>query len=245
MKRKIISAVLISTLMLAAFPLFAQKANKLTRKEKKNGWELLFNGKNFDGWRQYSGTEMPANWVIEDGTMKVFTGEGKNPGQGAGGDIIFADQKFDDFELSIDWKAGDMANSGIFYYVKEVPGKPVYYAAPEIQVLDNENATDNKIDSHLAGSLYDMIAADPATVNPAGEWNTCVIKVNDGKATISMNGTEVVDYTHWTDEWDELVENSKFKSFEGFQEGIAKEGYIGLQDHGYTVWFKNVKIREL
>jgi hypothetical protein len=188
---------------------------------------------------------MPANWVIEDGTMKVFTGEGKNPGQGAGGDILFGEQKFDDFELSIDWKAGDMANSGIFYYVREVPGKPIYYAAPEIQVLDNENATDNKIDSHLAGSLYDMIAADPSTVNPAGEWNTCVIKVNDGKATVSMNGTKVVEYTHWTDEWDELVENSKFKNFPGFTEGIAKEGYIGLQDHGYTVWFRNVKIREL
>jgi hypothetical protein len=90
-----------------------------------------------------------------------------------------------------------------------------------------------------------MIAADPETVNPAGEWNTCVIKVNDGKASVSMNGTKVAEYTHWTDEWDNLVENSKFKNFEGFQEGIAKEGYIGLQDHGYTVWFRNIKIREL
>ena len=231
--------------MLTAFPMFAQKDNKLTRKEKRNGWELLFNGKNFDGWRQCNGTDMPANWEIEDGAMKVFTGEGKNPGQGAGGDILFGEKKFEDFELSIDWKAGDMANSGIFYYVREVPGKPIYYAAPEIQVLDNENATDNKVASHLAGSLYDMIAADPSTVNPAGEWNTCVIKVNDGKATVSMNGKKVVEYTHWTDEWDKLVQNSKFKNFPGFTEGISKEGYIGLQDHGYTVWFKNVKIREL
>lgn len=243
--KKIISAVLISTMMLAAFPLMAQKANKLSKKEKKEGWVLLFNGKNFKGWRQCNGTDMPANWTIEDGAMKVYTGEGKKPGQGSGGDILFSDKKFKNFELSIDWKAGDMANSGIFYYVREVPGKPIYFAAPEIQVLDNENATDNKIDSHLAGSLYDMIAADPKTVNPAGEWNTCVIKVNDGKASISMNGTKVVEYTHWTDEWDNLVENSKFKNFEGFQQGIAKEGYIGLQDHGYTVWFKNVKIREL
>jgi hypothetical protein len=245
MKKNLISVFLISFLMVFSTQTFAQKDNKLTRKEKKDGWVLLFNGENFDGWRQCNGTDMPANWVIEDGTMKVFTGEGKNPGQGAGGDILFGEQKFDDFELSIDWKAGDMANSGIFYYVREVPGKPIYYAAPEIQVLDNENATDNKIDSHLAGSLYDMIAADPSTVNPAGEWNTCVIKVKDGNASVSMNGAEVVTYTHWTDEWDELVQNSKFKNFEGFQEGIAKEGYIGLQDHGYTVWFRNVKIREL
>lgn len=243
MKKNYLLAVI--ALAMLTVPAFAQKANKLTKEEKKAGWELLFNGKNFNGWRQYAGETMPANWTIEDDAMKVFLGEGKKPGQGAGGDIIFSDQKFKNFEFSIDWKAGDMANSGIFYYVKEEPGKPIYYAAPEIQVLDNENATDNKIDSHLAGSLYDMIAADPKTVNPAGEWNTCVIKVKDGQATVSMNGKEVVKYTHWTPEWDKLVENSKFKNFPGFTEGIAKEGYIGLQDHGYTVWFRNIKIREL
>lgn len=235
----------LSMATLLVTPSFAQKANTLSKQEKKEGWVLLFNGKDFGGWRQCNGTEMPKNWVIEEDAMKVFTGEGKKPGQGANGDILFEEKKFANFELSIDWKAGEMANSGIFYYVKEVPGKPIYFAAPEIQVLDNKNATDNKIDSHLAGSLYDMIAADPKTVNPAGEWNTCVIKVVDGKASITMNGTEVVKYTHWTPEWDQLVQNSKFKSFPGFTEGIAKEGFIGLQDHGYTVWFRNVKIREL
>jgi hypothetical protein len=221
------------------------QVNTLTKKEKKEGWVLLFNGNDFSGWRQCNGTAMPANWVIEDNAMKVLIGEGKNPGQGANGDILFSDKKFKNFELSIDWKASKMANSGIFYYVREVPGKPIYYAAPEIQVLDNVDATDNKIDSHLAGSLYDLIAADPKTVNPAGEWNTCVIKVNDGKVVISMNGTEVVKYTHWTPEWDAMVANSKFKSFPGWTEGIDKEGYIGLQDHGYPVWFRNIKIREL
>ncbi len=224
---------------------FAQKVNKLSKQEKKDNWVLLFNGKNFDGWRQCNGTAMPANWEIEDGAMKVFTGEGKKPGQGAGGDILFSGKKFKNFELSIDWKAGEKANSGIFYYVRETPGEAIYYAAPEAQVLDNENATDNKVDSHLAGSLYDMIAADPATVNPAGQWNTFVVKALNGKVTHYMNGKEVLSYTLWTKEWDELVQNSKFKNFKGFTEGISKEGYIGLQDHGYTVWFRNIKIREL
>jgi hypothetical protein len=243
--KKVLSALFIMAILLASNSAFAQKVNQLSGKEKKAGWELLFNGKNFDGWRQYNGNAMPANWTIEDNSMKVFLGEGKQPGQGANGDILFSNKKFKNFELSIDWKASEMANSGIFYYVREVPGKPIYYAAPEIQVLDNEKATDNKIDTHLAGSLYDMIAADPKTINPAGNWNTCVIKVNDGKASISMNGKEVVTYTHWTPEWDELVQNSKFKTFPGFTEGIPQEGYIGLQDHGYTVWFRNIKIREL
>ncbi|WP_430974079.1 3-keto-disaccharide hydrolase [Sunxiuqinia rutila] len=237
-------------LMMAVFTLgvasvSAQKANKLTKKEKKEGWVLLFNGKNFDGWRQCNGQAMPANWTLEDDAMKVLIGEGKQPGHGAGGDILFGEKKFKNFELSIDWKASDQGNSGIFYYVREVPGKPIYFAAPEVQILDNDNASDNKIASHLAGSLYDMIPADPKTVNPAGSWNTVVIKVKDGKVTHTMNGTEVVAYSLWTPEWDELVQNSKFKNFPGFTEGIAREGYIGLQDHGYPIWFRNIKIREL
>jgi hypothetical protein len=226
-------------------PAQGQGANTLTKQEKKAGWVLLFNGSDFSGWRQCNGTEMPVNWVIEDDAMKVFTGKGKSPGSGANGDILYGDKKFRNFELSVDWRASKMANSGIFFNVREVPGEPIYYASPEIQVLDNVDATDNKVDSHLAGSLYDMIAADPGTVHPAGEWNTIVIRVQDGKVTHTQNGVKVVEYELWTPEWDELVANSKFKDFPGFTEGISKEGYIGLQDHGYPVWFRNIKIREL
>ena len=231
--------------MLIALPGISQSVNKLSKKEKKAGWVLLFNGKDFDGWRQCNGTTMPANWVIEDNAMKVFTAQNRKPGSGAGGDILYPGKKFKNFELSVDWKASKMGNSGIFYYVREVPGKPIYYAAPEIQVLDNEEATDNKTDSHRAGSLYDMIPADPKTVKPTGSWNTVVIKVQDGHVTHTQNGVVVVSYTLWTPEWDAMVAKSKFKDFPGFTEGIAHEGYIGLQDHGYPIWFRNIKIREL
>lgn len=245
MKRNLILSFTCAAAMFMMLPAFGQGVNELTKKEKKNGWVLLFNGTDFTGWRQCNGTEMPINWKIDDNAMKVFTGEGKNPGSGAKGDILFGDKKFKNFELSIDWKASKMANSGIFINVREVPGKPIYYAAPEIQVLDNVDATDNKVASHLAGSLYDMIAADPETVHPAGQWNTIVIHVKNGKVTHTQNGVEVLSYEMWTPEWDELIANSKFKKFPGFTEGVSKEGYIGLQDHGYPVWFRNIKIREL
>ncbi|MBL7971629.1 MAG: DUF1080 domain-containing protein [Prolixibacteraceae bacterium] len=245
MKRNIFVTASLVLALLVALPVFSQSVNKLSKKEKKEGWTLLFNGKNFDGWRQCNGTAMPANWTIEDNAMKVLIGEGKKPGQGAGGDILFPGKKFKNFELSIDWKASKMANSGIFFNVREVPGKPIYYAAPEIQVLDNVDASDNKIDSHLAGSLYDMLPADPKTVKPTGEWNTIVVRVKDGQVTHTQNGVKVVSYTLWTPEWDALIAKSKFKNFPGFTEGISKEGYIGLQDHGYPVWFRNIKIREL
>ena len=104
-----------------------------------------------------------------------------------------------------------------------------------IRDRDNVDATDNKLANHLAGSLYDMLPADPKTVNPAGEWNTIVIRVKDGKVTHTQNGKKVVEYTLWSKEWDDLVANSKFKNFPGFTEGISKEGYIGLQDHGLSL----------
>jgi hypothetical protein len=245
MKRNIILSLALIAITLITVPATGQKFNMLTGKEKKAGWMLLFNGKDFTGWRQCNGTEMPKNWTIEEDAMKVFTAPDKKPGQGSDGDIIYAAKKFKNFELSVDWKTSKMGNSGIFYNVREVPGKAIYYAAPEVQVLDNIDATDNKIDSHLAGSLYDMLPADPKTVKPTGEWNTIVISVKDGKVTHTQNGVKVVEYTLWTPEWDALVANSKFKTFPGFTEGIAKEGYIGLQDHGYVIWFRNIKIREL
>lgn len=244
-KQFIFRAAITLSVIFFSVPLFSQKVNTLTAKEKKEGWVLLFNGKDFTGWRQYNGTGMPSNWTIEDNAMKVFTAEGKKPGSGAGGDIIYAAKKFKNFELSLDWKTEKMGNSGIFYYVREVPGQAIYAAAPEVQILDNDNATDNKIASHLAGSLYDMLPADPKTCKPAGEWNNIVIRVKDGKVTHIQNGVKVVEYELWTPKWDEMVQNSKFKTFPGFLEGISKEGYIGLQDHGYTIWFRNIKIREL
>ena len=71
--------------------------------------------------------------------------------------------------------------------------------------------------------------------NPCKRW----------KSNAYPNGKKVVEYTLWSKEWDDLVANSKFKNFPGFTEGISKEGYIGLQDHGYPIWFRNIKIREL
>jgi hypothetical protein len=245
MKRDIFLSLSCAAAMLIMLPVSGQNLNTLTSKEKKDGWVLLFNGKDFTGWRQYNGNAIPKNWVIKNGVMTETTTEGKPAGEPSGGDIIYGAKKFKNFELSIDWNAGKMANSGIFYNVREVPGKPIYYAAPEVQILDNADATDNKVASHLAGSLYDMLAADPKTVHPAGEWNTIVITVNNGKVTHVQNGVKVVEYELWSPAWDTMVANSKFKSFPGFTEGISKEGFIGLQDHGYPLSFRNIKIREL
>jgi hypothetical protein len=194
---------------------------------------------------------MPDIWVIEGDAFRVISREEKRQRLPEGEriravDILYGAKKFSNFELSIDWKIEKGGNSGIFYNVVEVPGQPIYIAAPEIQILDNWNAGDNKLANHLAGSLYDMIPALPSNAKPAGEWNTIVIRVKDGHVTHTQNGVKVCEYTLWTPEWYALVANSKFKDWEHFKTGPAKEGYIGLQDHNdFSCWFRNIKIREL
>ena len=94
MKRNILLTLALAVGLLISMPGLAQMINKLSKQEKKEGWVLLFNGKNFDGWRQCNGTTIPKNWTIDQDAMKIFTGEGKEPGQMSGGDILFGAKKF-------------------------------------------------------------------------------------------------------------------------------------------------------
>jgi len=231
--------------------------NQLTEQEKKDGWVLLFDGKSFGEWRPCNGTGNPDFWVIEDGTMRVITRPEKQaklppPAEGErpripSVDILYGAKKFKNFEFSIDWNVGKGGNSGVFYAVVEIPGRPIYTAGVEVQILDNWNAGDNKLTNHLAGSLYDILPALPQNAKPAGEWNTLVIRMKDGHVTHTQNGVKVCEYTVWTPEWYKLIEASKFKDWPTFQEpNPAKEGYIGLQDHNdFGCSFRNIKIREL
>jgi len=249
MKRRILSLMFFTAISLV---LVSAQDNTLTEKEKSEGWKLLFDGKTFDGWRQCNQTKMAPHWVIENGVARVVSMAERPPreeGQPrpAASDILYGAKKFKDFELSVDWNIGKGGNAGIFYYVREVPGQPIYIACPEVQLLDNWNAGDNKLTNHLAGSLYDILPALPSNAKPHGEWNTIVIRVKNGHVTHTQNGVKVCEYTLWTPEWKEMVSKSKFKDWEPFINGAPdKEGYIGLQDHQDNgCSFKNIKIREL
>ena len=219
--------------------------NTLTQAEIDDGWVLLFDGETTEGWRGYNLDSFPAKgWEVTDGTLHVIgTGKGE---AGGGGDIIY-DKKFDNFELALEWKVSEGGNSGIFYLAKEIPGTPIWKSAPEMQILDNEKHVDAKLGkdgNRQAGSLYDLIPADPQNAKPAGEWNHVKILVYKGTVVHYMNGEPVLEYHLWTDDWKNIVADSKFADWEEFV-NTAKEGYIGLQDHGDDVWFRNIKIKEL
>jgi len=80
-------------------------------------------------------------------------------------------------------------------------------------------------------------------VTPAGEWNTVRILVDGSHVEHWLNGTKVVEYELWSEEWEELVAASKFSERPAY--GRATRGHIALQDHGDRVAYRNIKIREL
>ncbi|KAB7729059.1 DUF1080 domain-containing protein [Rudanella paleaurantiibacter] len=229
-----------TTLALAAFAmLFTADADA---RPKKGKWEKLFDGKSLAGWHTYKKAGQPVSdkWTIDDGAIH-FTG-----GRGAG-DLV-TDKEYGDFELEIEWKISEKGNSGIIYHVNEDPKYGATYSTgPEMQVLDDAKHPDSFAGSagnHKAGSLYDMLPPNDLTaVKPAGEWNKAKLVIKDGRAEHYLNGKKIVEYATNGPEWDKMVANSKFKSWEGF--GKFAKGHLALQDHGDKVWYRNIRIREL
>ena len=236
---------------LAAFPVDAE------------GFHVLFNGnEKMQGWRGYGKDGIPSRWIVEDGTIK-FCGTGLGEGQVAeGGDLIFEHQ-FQNFILELEWKVSKGGNSGIFYLAKEIATKaedvslryvPIYLSSPEYQVLDNANHPDAMLGvdgNRQSASLYDMIPAKPQNQKPFGEWNKARIMVYKGTVVHAQNDANVLEYHLWTPKWTEMLQNSKFSAEAwpiGFEllnncGGAEHKGYIGIQDHGDDVWYRNIRIK--
>jgi pectate lyase len=213
------------------------KDNELSPEEISEGWELLFNGKNLDGWKFFQGGEVNRGWHVTNGIMN-------NSGVGSdhGGDIITTKQ-FENFELYLEWKVGPEGNSGVFYRVLEGDTKKIYETAPEYQLLD-DNGWPSKLDeSQYSGANYAMHIPVGGKVKPIDEWNTTRIVVKGSNVQHFLNGKLVVEYELWSDDWYERKNNSKWKDRSLY--GMAKKGHIGLQDHGGLTQFRNIKIREL
>jgi cytochrome c551/c552 len=216
------------------------------------GWRELFDGHTMDGWRNYGGDENNVRkWTVQEGTLALVQ-EGIFPMWdmiksaafgGPGGDLVYYREKFQDFELSLQWKISPGGNSGIFYLVKDETENVSWRTGIEMQILDNDEHSDGKIHTHRAGDLYDLIAADPETVKPPGEWNDVLIRIKDNVIEHWLNGVKVVSVVRGSEEWNALVEASKFSDMPGY--GKSESGFIALQDHGDPVWFRNIRVRDL
>lgn len=200
-------------------------------------WKPLFNGKNLAGWRAYGKQTAPgAGWKVEDGILKKV--------QGVRGGDIMTNEKFDDFELSWEWRISAAGNNGLKYFVtEERPSSP----GPEYQMIDDASNPDGKKGPiRQTGALYDVLPPSPEKdkmLKPAGEWNTSRIVVRGNRVEHWLNGGQVLGYEAGGETVKQGIARSKFKNVPGFGDKI--KGHILLTDHTDECWFRNIKIREV
>lgn len=212
--------------------------NALTEKEKKNGWQLLFDGKTTDGWRGYNMKIFPDCWAIEDESL-TMNSKGSQEDQ----DII-TNKKYRDFVLSLEYKLTKAANSGIIFQIAEDPKyKFPYETGPEFQVIDHENWPDKLEDWQMNGANYAMYPPMAKPYKALGEWNQLFLMVRGNMVTQMLNGVVVVKYEKNSEEWEKLRNSGKWSDFPDY--GKYDEGYISLQNHGTKVWYRSIKLKEI
>ena len=218
--------------------------NQLSKDDIDEGWLLLFDGKTTNGWRGAGKESFPSKgWHIENGELVVEVADGAESGNG--GDIVTLDE-FDNFELLVDFKITEGANSGIKYFITEAYGSDKSAIGLEYQILDDENHPDAKKGvkaNRTLASLYDLIPANSNKKFYMGYWNKARIVVEDNHVEHWLNGEKVLEYERNNQMFDALVAYSKYKDYEGF--GNWEKGRILLQDHGDEVHFRNIKIKKL
>ena len=209
--------------------------NTLSDEEKKNGWNLLFDGKTTNAWRTYQ--------HLPDDSWEVVAGElhCKADGVQHRADLV-TKEPYASFDLQVDWKVGKSANSGILYHVLETK-KSSYETGPEYQLIDDLGYTEKIEDWQKSGADYAMHPPSKIVTKPTGEYNHTRLLVNGAHVEHWLNGVKVADFTAWTPEWQKLKSSGKWKDYPDY--GMAKTGLIALQDHGGGIWFKNIKIKKL
>lgn len=228
---------------------FAQTQNTLTAQEKREGWRLLFDGKTSKGWIGANMTtfpDKPNGWIIKDNQITIQNSGGEEAKNS--GDIITVDE-YGAFDLKFDFKLSRGANSGVKYFVTLNENTNGSAIGLEYQVLDDAVHPDAKLGrngNRTLASLYDLIPSNkPAnSIHPIGEWNTGRIIVHpDNRVEHYLNGVKVLEYVRKSPEYRELVKISKYKVWKDF--GEADKGHILLQDHGFEVNYRNIKIKTL
>ena len=219
--------------------------NTLSEAEVHDGWQRLFDGKTLNDWHGY-GQSSPAargRWRVQQGELQL------HPDEGDAALDLLTDDEYAHFHLRIEWKITEKGNSGIHFHVKEAAQyAAAWQTGPEMQLLDNGSPgnpghPDAQVATHRAGALYDLVAAYAESARPPGEWNQTDIIVLEEEVTFLLNGITIVQTAMGEEDWQDLLEASKFVQYPDF--GSFASGSIALQDHGDGVSFRNIKIKRL
>lgn len=236
----------LSLLIAAILLIFSGCCNKVKDNDSANitdselqdeTWISLFNGEDLSGWRSFH-SDTIEGWTVEEGCLTAL-----GMGGDLGGDII-STEKYENFILELEWKIAPEGNSGIMFRVLEEGHKTTYETGPEYQLIDDEGFPQPLEDWQTTAANYAMQkTSSKIIIKPVGEFNTTKIVVDSSHVEHWLNGIKVVEYELWSEEWMELKENGKWKDFPDY--GMAKSGYISLQDHGSKTWFKNIRLKKI
>src|SRR5579862_2468747 len=240
MKKHLVSTLIVVSVATTFRPAAAEDSaiNTLTSDEKAAGWQLLFDGKDFNGWHNFKHEGVRPGWEVKDGALVCVDPHNA-------GDIVTSNQ-FDWFELQLDYNISEAGNSGIMFHVTD-EGNAVWATGPEFQLEDNQKAAD-KIRCGWLYALYQP-PIDPKTgqtldaTKPVGEWNHVRLVISPEKCVHEINGVKYFEYVLGSEDFNSRVAKSKFSKMPHFAKSSV--GYIALQgDHG-QVSFRNIKVRPI
>jgi hypothetical protein len=191
----------------------------------------LFNGKDLAGWQ-------PAvNWTVEDGAITL---KNRTDRQEHNDNYLWADRKYSDFVLDLEFKVAQGTNSGIFLHTTN-PKDPVQ-SGIEIQVASS--APGRPLGKGSIGGIYDLVAPIANPLKP-DDWNHYTITCQGSRISVVLNGQKVSEAD--LDQWTEARKNpdGTTNKFDVPLKTFAHTGYLGLQDHGTPVWYRNIRIKPL
>lgn len=165
-------------LCIAASAVNAQpKPNKLSHKEAAEGFQLLFNGTNLDGWQPRTTFSAPAtgDWSVQDGAISC-------PGTTSG--WLANDNTYSNFELRLQFRGTETTNSGVFLRSSK-EGQP-HVTGYELQIWDYQKAGYN------TGSLVGSIKAQPVKILD-NQWNNYDITADGDHYVVILNGKTILD----------------------------------------------------
>jgi hypothetical protein len=200
--------------------------NQLSKREKQDGYQLLFDGKSMDQWTGATDTYLP-----ENGTITI------HPEKGSGGNL-YTKNEYSDFDFRFEFKLTAGANNGVG--IRAPLEGDAAYVGMEIQILDNDAPKYKDLHAYqYHGSIYGVVPAKRGFLKPVGEWNTEEIIAKGPKITVILNGTVITDA--------DITEARENGTMDGKQHpGLKRDkGHIGFLGHGSVVQFRNIRVKDL
>jgi len=202
----------------------ATAANKLSRRERREGFVLLFDGRSLRDWHSVRQRPDAGSWVVR---KRALTWE-------KGGSWLATDDTYYDFVLRLEYRTGRGSNSGVFLRAA-AHGNPAF-SGMELQILSDRGKPPGK---NSTGSLYGAVAPARSMARPDGEWNKVEITLVERRLTAVWNGAQVLDVD---------LDDPQYAGAQ--QRPLAERaawGHIGLQAYstGTPVQFRNLRIKVL